>query len=165
MKLDTDPFPVGMVELMDKMVLVRTDQAETTKGRNVVISDELRNRMINPNNPEIGVWKENVLQRPTKRVKPTSAMLMEKYQWQLEEDWKSWVIQEIKQDRFFEAQNQPDLQGPWHTGEPRRRMVQHSTDREPRIRRSSRFADRSGSGNLNHHVNHPNVLRNEGGSS
>jgi hypothetical protein len=51
MKLDTDPFPVGMVELMDKMVLVRTDQAETTKGRNVVISDELRNRMINPNNP------------------------------------------------------------------------------------------------------------------
>jgi hypothetical protein len=35
-------------------------------------------------------------------------MLMEKYQWQLEEDWKSWVIQEIKQDRFFEAQNQSD---------------------------------------------------------
>jgi hypothetical protein len=96
MKLDTDPFPVGMVELMDKMVLVRTDQAETTKGRNVVISDELRNRMIKPNNPEIGVWKENVLQRPAKSVKSTSAMLMEKYQWQLEEDWKSWVIQGIK---------------------------------------------------------------------
>jgi hypothetical protein len=108
MKLDTDPFPVGIVELMDKMVLVRTDQAETTKGRNVVISDELCNRMIKPNNPEIGVWKENVLQRPAKRVKPTSAMLMKKYQWQLEEDWKSWVIQGIKQDRFFEAQNQPD---------------------------------------------------------
>jgi hypothetical protein len=63
------------------MVLVRTDQAETTKGRNMVISDELCNRMIKPNNPEIGVWKENVLQRPAKRVKPTSAMLMEKYQW------------------------------------------------------------------------------------
>jgi hypothetical protein len=33
MKLDTDPFPVVMVELMDKKILVRTDQAETTKGK------------------------------------------------------------------------------------------------------------------------------------
>jgi hypothetical protein len=41
MKLDSDPFPVSMVELMDKKVLVRTDQVETTKGKNVVISDEL----------------------------------------------------------------------------------------------------------------------------
>jgi hypothetical protein len=39
MKLDTDPFPIGMVELMDKMVLVRIDQAETTKGKNVDVSD------------------------------------------------------------------------------------------------------------------------------
>ncbi len=45
MKLDTDPFPVGMVELMDKKVLVHTDQAEMTKGKNVVVSDELRNQM------------------------------------------------------------------------------------------------------------------------
>jgi hypothetical protein len=43
MKLDTDPFPVGMVELMNKKVLVRKDQDETTKGKNVVIFDELRN--------------------------------------------------------------------------------------------------------------------------
>jgi hypothetical protein len=48
MKLDIDPFPVGMVELMDKKVLVSTDEAETTKGKNVVISDELGNRMISP---------------------------------------------------------------------------------------------------------------------
>jgi hypothetical protein len=33
MKLDMDPFPVGMVELEQKKILVRTDQAETTKGR------------------------------------------------------------------------------------------------------------------------------------
>jgi hypothetical protein len=39
MKLVTDPFPVGMVKLMDKKILVRTDQAETTKGKNVVVSD------------------------------------------------------------------------------------------------------------------------------
>jgi hypothetical protein len=75
MKLDTDPFPIGMVELMDKKVLVCTDQATTTKGKNMVVSDELRNRMIKPHNPKIGVWKENVLQKLTKRVKPTSAIV------------------------------------------------------------------------------------------
>jgi hypothetical protein len=75
MKPDTDPFPVGVVELMNKKVLVCTDQAEMTKGKNVVISDELRNRMIKTHNPEIGVWKENVPRKSTKRVKPTSAML------------------------------------------------------------------------------------------
>jgi bifunctional pyridoxal-dependent enzyme with beta-cystathionase and maltose regulon repressor activities len=88
MKLDIDPFPVGMVELMDKKVLVHTDEAEMTKGKNMVISDELRNRMIKPHNPEISVWKENVLRKLAKRVKPTSAMLIEKYQRQLEEDRK-----------------------------------------------------------------------------
>jgi hypothetical protein len=86
LKLDTDPFSVGMVELMDKKVLVCTDQTETIKGKNVVVFDELCNRMIEPHNSEIGVWKENVLRKPAKRVKPTSAMLIEKYQRQLEED-------------------------------------------------------------------------------
>jgi hypothetical protein len=79
MKLNTDPFPIGMVEIMDKKVLVRKDQAETTKGKNMVIFDELRNRMIKPHNPEIGMWKENVLRKPAKRVKPTLAMLIEKF--------------------------------------------------------------------------------------
>jgi hypothetical protein len=60
-KLDTDPFLIGMVDLMDKKILVCTDQAETTMGKNVVVSDELRNQMIKPHNLEIGVWKENVL--------------------------------------------------------------------------------------------------------
>jgi hypothetical protein len=32
MKLNMDPFPVGMVELMDKKFLVRMDQAKMTKG-------------------------------------------------------------------------------------------------------------------------------------
>jgi hypothetical protein len=45
MKLDMDPFPIGMVELMDKKVLVHMDQAEMTKGKNVVVSDELHNRL------------------------------------------------------------------------------------------------------------------------
>jgi hypothetical protein len=80
MKLDIDPFPIGMVELMDKKVLVRTDQAETTKGKNVVVFDDLCNRMIKPHNSEIGVWKENVLQKLAKKEKPTSTMLIEIYQ-------------------------------------------------------------------------------------
>jgi hypothetical protein len=96
MKLNTDPFPVGMVELMDKKVLVGTDEAETTKGKNVVISDEPGNRMIKPHNPEIDMWKENVLQKPAKRVKPILAMLIEKYQRRLEEDQKYRVTRGIK---------------------------------------------------------------------
>jgi hypothetical protein len=89
--------------------------------------------MIKPHNPEIGVWKENILQKPARRVKPMSAMLIEKYQRQLEEERKYWVTRGIKRDRFFEARSWPDQQGPWCTGVPRRRMVQHSTDREPWI--------------------------------
>ncbi len=69
-----------MVELMDKKVLVRADQTETTKGKNMVIPDELHNWMNKPHNLEIGMWKKNVLQKPAKRVKPMSAMLIEKYQ-------------------------------------------------------------------------------------
>jgi hypothetical protein len=76
MKPDTNPFPIGVVELMNKKVLLCTDQAEMTKGKNVVVSDELRNWMIKTHNPEIGVWKENVLRKPTKRIEPTSAMLI-----------------------------------------------------------------------------------------
>jgi hypothetical protein len=76
MKLSTDPFPIGMVELMDRKVLARTYQAETTKGKKVVVYDESRNQMIKPHNPVIGVWKENVMRKLTRRVKPTLAMLI-----------------------------------------------------------------------------------------
>jgi hypothetical protein len=55
MKLHTDPFPVGIVELKYKKVLVRTDQAETTKVKNVVAFNDLHNRKIKSHNPEIGV--------------------------------------------------------------------------------------------------------------
>jgi hypothetical protein len=88
MKLDTDLFSIGMVDLIDKKVLVRTNQAETIKGKNVVVFDELRNRMIKPHNLEIGVWKENMLQKLAKRVKLISAILIKKYQRQLKENRK-----------------------------------------------------------------------------
>jgi hypothetical protein len=55
MKLDMNPFLVGMVELMNKKIPVRTDQAETTKGKNVVVSDDFHNRIIKPHNPEVGM--------------------------------------------------------------------------------------------------------------
>jgi hypothetical protein len=78
MKLDIDPFPVNMVELEGKQILVQTNQAETTKCKQVVVSDELRSQMIKPRSLEIGTWKENIRRRLTRRVKPTFAMLIEK---------------------------------------------------------------------------------------
>jgi hypothetical protein len=54
------------------------------------------------------VWKESMLRKPSKRVKPISAMLIEKYQWQLEENQRYRVTRGIKWDRFLEAQNRPD---------------------------------------------------------
>jgi hypothetical protein len=80
MKLNTNPFPIGMVELRDKKILVRMAQAKTTKGKSVVVSDELHNWMMKPHNPKVGVWKENMLWKPVKRVKSMLAMLIEKYQ-------------------------------------------------------------------------------------
>jgi hypothetical protein len=80
MKLDTNSFPISMVELEHKKILVCMDQAETAKGKNVIICDNLHNRMIRPHNPEIGVWKKNVQRKLAKRIKPTSAMLIKKYQ-------------------------------------------------------------------------------------
>jgi hypothetical protein len=105
MKLDTNPFPIVMVEPMDKKIFLRMDRAEMTKGKNVVVWDGLRNRMIKSHNPETGMRKENMLQKPAKRVKPTLAMLIKKYQRQLEEDRRYRVTRGIKRDRFFEAQN------------------------------------------------------------
>jgi hypothetical protein len=51
MKLDVDPFSVDMINSEEKKVLICLDQANTTKGKNVVVSDELRARMIKPHNP------------------------------------------------------------------------------------------------------------------
>jgi hypothetical protein len=48
MNLDMDPFPVGVVNLEGKKVLVRSDQVGTTMGKNVIVSDDLRNKMIKP---------------------------------------------------------------------------------------------------------------------
>jgi hypothetical protein len=141
MNLDTHPFSIGMVEPEQKKILVRTDQAGTTKGRNVVVSNDLRNWMIKPHNPEVGMWKENVQRKLAKKVKPTTTMLIEKYQWQLEEDRRYRVAQGIKRDRFSEAWNISDLPGSRCAWEPWRRIMQHAMDRAPGINQNTRFAD------------------------
>jgi hypothetical protein len=53
MKLDKDPFSanMNMVEPEGKKVLVRPSQAEMTKGKEVVIGEELQPRMIKPKSP------------------------------------------------------------------------------------------------------------------
>jgi hypothetical protein len=75
MKLDMNPFPVSMVELEHKKILVCTDQGQERDHfqRSSQPDDH-------PHNLEIGVRKENFQRKPAKRVKPTLAMLIEKYQ-------------------------------------------------------------------------------------
>jgi hypothetical protein len=60
-KLDEDLFLTNMnkVELDGTKVLVQPSQAESTKGKEVIIGEERQPRMIRPNNPEIGQWKKN----------------------------------------------------------------------------------------------------------
>jgi hypothetical protein len=53
-----------------KKVLVRTDQAETTKDKRVVISDDLKLKMIKPKSPKVGVWKVNERKRVQSFFKP-----------------------------------------------------------------------------------------------
>ena len=78
MKLDSDPFPVNMIEFQNKKMLIRADQAESAKDKNVV-DDDAPPRMIKPKNPEVGVWKVNGKKKQVTRPKPTVNMLFEKY--------------------------------------------------------------------------------------
>jgi hypothetical protein len=66
MKLDKDPLPANMntAELDGKKVLVRPSQAESTKGKEVIIGEERQPRMTRPKNPEIGRWKKNERSKP-----------------------------------------------------------------------------------------------------
>jgi hypothetical protein len=58
MKLDKDLFPTNMnlVELNGKKVLVQLSQAESTKGKDVVIGEERPSRMIKPKSLKDGQW-------------------------------------------------------------------------------------------------------------
>jgi hypothetical protein len=58
MKLDNDPFPtnMNMVKVEGKKVLVQPSQAESTKGKEVVIGEEWPPRMIKPKTPKDRQW-------------------------------------------------------------------------------------------------------------
>jgi hypothetical protein len=72
MKLDTDPFPanVNTINFEEVKVLVHPEQADSTRGKNVVVSDEPRPRMLKPRSPESGVWKVNQRRWTGLRVTP-----------------------------------------------------------------------------------------------
>jgi hypothetical protein len=56
MKLDNDLFSMNMnmIELEGKKVLVQPSQAETTKGKKVVIEEERLPRMVKPQSSKDG---------------------------------------------------------------------------------------------------------------
>jgi hypothetical protein len=81
MKLNKDPFPanINTVELDGNKVLVWPSQAESTKGKEVIIGEERHSRMIGPKNPKIGRWKKNERSKPQSHPKVTFDILMAKY--------------------------------------------------------------------------------------
>jgi hypothetical protein len=81
MKLDKDQFLVNMnmVELEGKKVMVQPSQAKSTKGKEVVIGEERKPRMIKPKSPKGGQWKNNERSKPQQRPKATFDILMAKY--------------------------------------------------------------------------------------
>ena len=52
MQIDQNPFPVHMLELNNPKVLVRPSQAESTKGKNVVIGDERPEKKLTQKIPQ-----------------------------------------------------------------------------------------------------------------
>jgi hypothetical protein len=81
MRLDNDPFPanVNMINFEEKKILVHTSHADSTWGKNVIVSDEPRARILKPPNVEPRVWKVNQKMKVQFRVKPTSDLMLEKY--------------------------------------------------------------------------------------
>jgi hypothetical protein len=80
---------------------VQTDQAVTTKGKNVVISDDLKLKMIKPKSLEVSVWKVNERKRVQPVFKPTSEFLLNKYTSQ----WKRNEFQHLRDFKRPRLQN------------------------------------------------------------
>uniref|UniRef100_J3MEC9 Uncharacterized protein n=1 Tax=Oryza brachyantha TaxID=4533 RepID=J3MEC9_ORYBR len=99
MQLDSNPFPVNVIDFENSKVLIRPSQAESTKDKAVIVgqnsmhtvkasssgaSQGSRPRMIKLKSPEIGRWKINESRsRTTKRVenpKPTFKELLAKFE-------------------------------------------------------------------------------------
>jgi hypothetical protein len=55
MQVDNDPFPVSVIDLQGAKVLVQPEQAESTKGKNVIIDEE------RPKSYEDKIWSREVV--------------------------------------------------------------------------------------------------------
>jgi hypothetical protein len=81
MKLDKDPFPanMNMVEFDGKKILVHPSQAESSKGKEVVIGEERLSRMIKPKSPKDDQWQKKEEGKPQGSLKATFDILIAKY--------------------------------------------------------------------------------------
>jgi hypothetical protein len=68
-----------VIDFEEKKVLVWSDQDASTAGKNVVVSDELKTRMMKPWWPDDGVWKRNEWRKLRPEWRSASSFLMEKY--------------------------------------------------------------------------------------
>ena len=68
MKLDSDPFPINVMEFEGKKMLIRSDQTESAKKKNTV-DENASPRMIKPKNPEVGMWKVNGKKKARSKTK------------------------------------------------------------------------------------------------
>jgi hypothetical protein len=97
MKLDKDMFLVNMntIELKGKKVMVRPSQAESTKGKEVVIGRERQPRMIKPKSSKDGQWMKNERSKPQQHTKATFNILIAKYKEGRAtiRERKNWTIQ------------------------------------------------------------------------
>jgi hypothetical protein len=80
MKLNKDKFlaNMNMVELDGKKVMVQPSQAESTKGKEVIIVEEWTPRMIKPKSMKDGQWQKNERSKPQQRPKATFNILLAK---------------------------------------------------------------------------------------
>jgi hypothetical protein len=81
MKLDKDPFltNMNMVKFKGKKVMVQPSQAESTKGKEVVIGEERQPRMIKPKSSKDGQWRKFERSKPQQCPKAIFYILMAKY--------------------------------------------------------------------------------------
>jgi hypothetical protein len=60
---DSDNFPTNVIDFENKKILIRSDQTESTRGKNIVVDNNAPPRMIKPKIPVVGVSKVNARKR------------------------------------------------------------------------------------------------------
>jgi hypothetical protein len=72
------PHSPNVIDFDNKKILIRSDQTESTNGKNVVIDINAAPRMIKPKNTEVEVWKVKEKNNQVPKPKPTVSMLLKK---------------------------------------------------------------------------------------